>query len=414
MKICGAKIEKIEDVIYCLFIIVFLSMNNIRVLFVLFEFLFVLLGVFHFFRRPYPLTFLLFWGASWLFACFLSIMFADIRQISGCLSVAQMTIVTNFIYPLMHDDEKYSRWFLNCYWFSALFLLFRQFAVSGFDTHSWARMGSDFGYNANYVGIIGAYAGIFSGLNFFYYRKRYGLLQLALALVIVILSGSRTSLAILVIGVAFEFLCEIMMNQNWLKKLGLCVFCVILACFVLWLCFTVPLFYDMLGQRIETFILSLQGAQTSERSTNIRISMISEGLEVFSRHPITGIGIGNSGAYSVYSTYFHNNYVEILADTGLIGFTVYYSFWFVMAIYAIHSFRRLGKTNTLRRMLFCSIGLIMASLVGDIGHVSYYSENSLMVFPVLFYMLQCCMGRIKLKSIEKERANEPESILAET
>ena len=389
-------------------------MNNIRGVFLLFEGAFILIFIMHYFKRSYPLTILLLWGMTWLFACFLSIMFADIRQIGGCISVAQMVIVINLIYPLMHDDEKYFKWFLNCFWVAAFFLLIRQVAVSGFDARAWTRIGSDFGYNANYVGVIGAYAGIFAGMNFFYYRKFYGLIQLALALVIVFLTGSRTSLAILVIGVAFEFLNEIMMNPNWLKKLGLFVFCVILACFVLWLCFNVPLFYEMLGQRIETFILSLQGVKTSEGSTSIRISMMSEGLEVFRRHPITGIGIGNSGAYSVHHTYFHNNYVEILADTGLIGFIVYYSFWFVMAINAIRSFRRLGKTNTLRRMLFCSIGLIMASLVGDIGHVSYYSENSLMVFPVLFYMLQCCMGRIKLKSIEKERANEPESILAET
>lgn len=413
MRFCKPTVRRVEELLFCSFIVFFLSMNNVRSLFLVVEFVFIIVFVIHFFRRPYKICFLFVWSVLWLSICFLSIFFASVQRLTGCIAVAQMVIVVNLVYPLMYEDEKYFRLFLNCYWAAAALMLARQLVASGFEPSAWARLGGDFGYNANYVGIIGAYAGILSGLNFFFFRKKYGLLQLASALVIVFLSGSRTSLALLAIGLAFEFLCEILMNRNWLKKLSIIVLCIIIACIMLWLCFNVPLFYAMLGSRIEGFISTLLGGPV-EASTDIRINMMSEGMSVFSKHPIIGVGIDNSGFYSIYGTYFHNNYVEILADTGLIGFTVYYSFWFVMAIYAIRSFRRLGKTNTLRRMLFCSIGLIMASLVGDIGRVSYYSENSLMVFPVLFYMLQCCMGRIKLKSIEKERANEPESILAET
>ena len=189
MKLRSIKIGDVENFIYCLFIVVFLSMNNIRGVFLLFEGAFILIFIMHYFKRSYPLTILLLWGMTWLFACFLSIMFADIRQIGGCISVAQMVIVINLIYPLMHDDEKYFKWFLNCFWVAAFFLLIRQVAVSGFDARAWTRIGSDFGYNANYVGVIGAYAGIFAGMNFFYYRKFYGLIQLALALVIVFLNS---------------------------------------------------------------------------------------------------------------------------------------------------------------------------------------------------------------------------------
>lgn len=396
MRLCKPSVGNIESIIYCVFIVVFLSMNNVRPLFLIVEFLFIFTFILHYFRFTYKLNFMLVWSVLWLFICFLSILFSRVQRLVGCLAVTQMMVIINLIYPLMHDDEKYFRWFLNCYWAAAAMLLVRQLVTAGFDSAAWGRLGGDFGYNANYVGFIGAYAGILSGFNFFYFRKKYGLLQLVVSLVIVFLSGSRTSLAVIVIGVAFELLCEIRMSRNCLVKVELFAICIFFACFMLWLCFNVPLFYEMLGVRIEGFISTLLGKELGG-SDNIRFSMMSEGMEVFFRHPILGIGIANSGFYSVYGTYFHNNYVEVLADTGIIGFIVYYSFWFVILILTIQSLCRLDKTDCLRHMLFCSIGIIIASLVGDIGTVSYFSENNLMVYPALFYMVQRCRGQVRLK-----------------
>lgn len=384
-------VGKIGDLLYCLFIVVFLALNNVRPFYQLIEFSFIGLSLIHYLRRPFPITFFLFWGLSWVLVGFISILFAEHMQVLGCVAVIQMVLIVNLIYARMHENEKYFRWFLNCYWASLLILFARQVASAGLNPSNWTRLGSSFGSNANYVGIIAAYAGIFAGLNFFYYKRKYGIVQFFIAVLMVFLSGSRTSLALLFIGVSVEILCEIQMVHNGAKRIGIVLLCVLCACLALFLCFNVPVFYSLLGRRIESFFLTLQG-RGSEASSLVRFSMVNEGLEVFSQHPIIGVGVGNSGVYSVYNTYFHNNYVEVLAVTGLLGFLVYYSFWAIMFIMIILGLKKTNKSNPIRRMLFCAMGILIAGLVGDFGHVSYYAENSFITLAVLFYLLQRARG----------------------
>ena len=52
-----------------------------------------------------------------------------------------------------------------------------------------------------------------------------------------------------------------------------------------------------------------------DSSTRIRQKMITEGIKYFKEHPLTGVGIGNSGEITglfTSRTYLHNNFVDLL------------------------------------------------------------------------------------------------------
>ncbi|MEK1831873.1 O-antigen ligase family protein [Priestia megaterium] len=58
--------------------------------------------------------------------------------------------------------------------------------------------------------------------------------------------------------------------------------------------------------------------------------MWSRAFEFFSSHPFAGIGAFNFSEYNLFyygeALYVHNTFLEILSETGMIGFCLYFSF----------------------------------------------------------------------------------------
>jgi len=73
----------------------------------------------------------------------------------------------------------------------------------------------------------------------------------------------------------------------------------------------------------------LQGTLVGHRFTATesekRLGLIQEGLKMLARHPFAGVGMYQFNAHSRYTAYAHNDYVEVAATTGLLGFVIYYS-----------------------------------------------------------------------------------------
>jgi O-antigen ligase len=78
------------------------------------------------------------------------------------------------------------------------------------------------------------------------------------------------------------------------------------------------------GRAIERFSMIHVGEVTVDR----RVSMFRGAMHLFAAHPITGVGLGALvAAYPRYETFYdgklvdhvHNDYIELLAETGLLG-----------------------------------------------------------------------------------------------
>ena len=81
-------------------------------------------------------------------------------------------------------------------------------------------------------------------------------------------------------------------------------------------------------------------------------------------------------------TYFHNNYVEILASGGIVGFFVYYGIYF----YIIKEMIKNKKNKDI--YFYISFALIFILLFMDYASVSYYSKSRYFYFVILFLQVK--------------------------
>jgi len=63
----------------------------------------------------------------------------------------------------------------------------------------------------------------------------------------------------------------------------------------------------------------------AEQSSEIRREMFFKGLQLWTKSPLIGYGEGQFSVVSGFGGYAHNNYTEILANLGMIGFVLHYA-----------------------------------------------------------------------------------------
>lgn len=72
----------------------------------------------------------------------------------------------------------------------------------------------------------------------------------------------------------------------------------------------------------------------------LRKELYIRSMQIFLQSPICGVGLDNFKAHNRYGFYSHSEYMEILTDTGIVGFVLYFSFYFIL-------FRRFGRLEKL-------------------------------------------------------------------
>lgn len=170
--------------------------------------------------------------------------------------------------------------------------------------------------NVNIISMILAFSFIFF---IYYFLLRKNIVSLILAIIAgiaIILLGSRKSIlmmAIAVIMMAFKG-----NAKTFVVISGLCILILFLLPFFL------PL--DYLSFVKERFDLS--GGQPIDDSDMTRLHLIKSAFRYWSNSPIVGHGLYSfcdlyyADAYT--RVYSHNNFLEILVGTGIIGFLLYY------------------------------------------------------------------------------------------
>lgn len=142
-----------------------------------------------------------------------------------------------------------------------------------------------------------------------------------------------------------------------------------------------PMFAGVLD-RINMMLAAVTGEGTVDSSTALRTNMTRLGWEQFLQHPIGGVGIGCpyilSAQYLHKNTYLHNNFAELLAGGGIIGFFLYYGMY-IYIITNLIKYRNYAETEYWLCMIMVILLLIM-----DYGMVSYYSKETYFYFMMLF------------------------------
>jgi len=266
------------------------------------------------------------------------------------------------------------------------------------------RIGPSIGFQANWMGIICAFSII---IWIYYYsksnkNKKMSLLIISILSIIVIFTKSRKAFIILIFGPMMYWL----LYKPRKKYILFIIPGIILVVFAsIWAVFNVPFLYKMIGFRLIGLFSVFDPNIVVDASVTTRADMVKIGIELFKQNPIGGVGFGNFSHHYFYNysgwteTYAHNNYVELLADTGMIGFTLYYAIPLMMVFTIIknwNEFTRYDRKLTAFLFTFVFIRLIM-----DYGMVVYDDEFVQIITVNCYCAIRCLKAEIRQKQISK-------------
>ncbi len=134
--------------------------------------------------------------------------------------------------------------------------------------------------------------------------------------------------------------------------------------------YRVPLDYKLLPD----FIVRRLIGRYSVHSAGQRLVYFDDGLKLFRRSPIIGLGMGafENGIKSVQSYYYetkyaHNHYFQTMLETGVLGLLLFLGLLAVSAAAVLRS----GKEHRFRPMLFAALVFMAGQALHDIVFSSY-------------------------------------------
>lgn len=208
------------------------------------------------------------------------------------------------------------------------------------------------------------YMAFISGSYLIYFQKKYSKIALVLSIISAIgmvLTGSRKTFIISVVVIALLFISG---RKRYLKMALL----VIGATVAYDAAMNNPVVYNIIGWRL----VAIGG---TDESSMERARLLHDAINTGLNNPIFGVGLHNSMFYTAIGKYAHNNFAEIFADLGLIGFSIFYS------LYILYGYRvvRFSKEKIRRYWLVFILGFLAI----DYGQVSYNLFTSIVPMVIL-------------------------------
>lgn len=228
--------------------------------------------------------------------------------------------------------------------------------------------GEELFINVNVLGTLAANVIIINTYFKLYERFSWDILIDLPCIVMVAVCGSRRAVIVLFLGIILLLLLKYYkkLDLKFLVKVSVIFVVTIIVLFYI---LSLPIF-SVVTERMEGLINSIKGEGVVDNSTLAREAMLKVGFKLFKESPILGIGLDNARAFNIKAgAYLHNNYVEIAADLGIVGFILYYSMHCYVLFKAI-KFRKYDKG-----LSTIIVTLVVLLLISDIGIVSYYYKE---------------------------------------
>jgi O-antigen ligase len=159
-----------------------------------------------------------------------------------------------------------------------------------------------------------------------------------------------------------------------------------------------------------TYKRLIQGTAGFDDSANIRKEMISDGFDLWQKKPLLGYGISQYRFESVYDTYSHNNYIELLVSGGLVALISYYG---VLVFLLFKGRKTHGQARSI--LFFClalfllwDVALVSFSvkqvwlLIGVCSWLSLAKSSEREVSIARFPFRELCRGVFRAQAIRKE------------
>jgi O-antigen ligase len=116
--------------------------------------------------------------------------------------------------------------------------------------------------------------------------------------------------------------------------------------------------YHTTGLVLSSTYLGERFEDAREHGNSLRVRLYKEGWEMIQEKPIQGVGLNNFRALSATRMHSHSDYIEVAANTGIVGFVLYFSIYIVL-------WRRLTRIRAMTdepELLYIS-GLLKAAII---------------------------------------------------
>lgn len=264
-----------------------------------------------------------------------------------------------------------------------IFILFARGNLTGFSTSN--RFGQDLFGNSNILANLLMKSALYA-IWLLVYSENKIIHKMVLTLCLVasyygmFLSGGRKFIIIpaIFLYILLIFKRDSHGRKHLVKYTGV-VIAIVIA--VYYLIMNVPAFYAVIGERMESLFSFIRtGHSISGKSAEIRATMIEIGFNKWMDSPIWGYGFDSFKYYNRLMTghfyYSHNNYIELLYDLGIIGFAIYY--WFYWKLFYVAWKGKNSYTPEIRAFV---IGIVFSMLVFEYGAVNYtVTSTQIMLF----------------------------------
>ena len=235
--------------------------------------------------------------------------------------------------------------------------------------------------NANSLGICSAYSLLISLYYIIYDKTHLWNIIMIPSIIMLAASGSRKAILMVVGGTLILFTLKNIDRRNVVRGMLRIVLAVLLILIVFIFLSRLSIFEEV-KIRMAGMLSTILGRGAVDSSTVTRLRLIEIGMDVFKEHPFIGLGIDNTsilaaGIFNKESYYLHNNFVEMLANGGIVGFALYYFFY----VYVLGGMIKYRDFND-KEYNIC-LTLLLLVLIMDYGVVSYLNKG-IYIFKIIF------------------------------
>lgn len=200
----------------------------------------------------------------------------------------------------------------------------------------------------------------------------------------IILTGSRKSFLVVLVLIILWFI--IVFKDHWkyitLNKKIIITVTLIVGYFVI-AHNVLPMFFE------SSLYWRMANKGITIGSDQIRSGMYKEAIDLFTNNPIFGVGFNHYRILSIYRTYSHSTYAEIISTTGIVGTIIYFSSYIVIIknLFSIY-FNKKDSFVSNRAMQY--IILFLSMLVLGTGVIHFYGirDNILFALMISFYYVE--------------------------
>lgn len=251
------------------------------------------------------------------------------------------------------------------------------FAAGTYQRGSFARLLDDVTNYNEYTTILNV-ACVVALYEAIVEHRRQAILPAGLLIAMLLLGGSRKN----IVAIPVTALLFALFAGNGGKKMKTILLLSGVLVLALYLLESVPALAQI-RSALEGMVNGLGSGDEGDvdGSTQQRMYLMQQGIRVWMEHPFLGVGWYNYRFYNDAHLYAHNNYVELLASLGIVGFGLYYAMY-------VKELWRIGWAafhRKLRKEDVLLLGFVGNILLTEFGAITLYGKERLVLVLLIFY-----------------------------